>query len=209
MTIFSRKLLLPALIVCTLLTTSCDEEAGHPEVISINEGTLELTHGYYTTLSYEWNEQVWYRHHFMLMSEGLSYDVVKLDFSGRGDYSGFTIITSTPELPDGTYSLGGSLAEDDSALEQTQFMQDFYRVPNPDPEAIENLWTDYFDKHIAGVEGDMVVTKSGETYTFNFNFSKYKLREDSEPGTGNEVTGKIEGTYTGTVQVWEFPFPWK
>lgn len=131
-----------------------------------------------------------------------------LDFAGRGDYSGFTIITSTPELPGGTYSLGGSLAEDDSALEQTQFMQDFYRVPNPDPEAIENLWTDYFDKHVRPLEGAVEVVKSGDIYTFNFNFPKYKLRENSDPGTGSEVNRTIEGTYTGTVHVWEFPFPW-
>lgn len=203
MTIFQRNLLLVGLFGCTLLVTSCNEEPTSPSGIAVNGSTLKLTQGYLTTTSSVWNEQVWYRHNFLLLGKELVYDTTRLDFSGRGDMANFTIITSTPELPDGTYALVGNL-DGGEALENIFFVRDFYRVHNPDPEAIENLWTDFFAERFWPREGNVEITKTEDSYTITFNFSMYILYEDSDNETETEMNEPITGTYTGKLNVWQF-----
>lgn len=204
MTLISRKLTWPGLLFCMLLITSCEEEPVGPEAVVINGGTIEVTNGYYTTTTSELDGKTQYKHHFLLISDDLKYDTVKLDYSGRGDMCNFTLITSTPELADGTYSIGDTYRGEE--MEIITFMRDFYRVHNPDPEAIENLYTDYFDKLYRKPVGEITISVSGDVYTFNFNFSKYQLSEDSDKDTQTEVNGVITGSYTGTLKVWDFPW---
>lgn len=178
------------LFVSSLLTTSCDEEAAEPQAIAINGGTIELTEGYRSAWKNTFGLEIYY-HQFGLIGNGLSYDPSKYLYTGQGDLGHFTIYTLTPELPDGIYSLHPSA--ENEGIENINFLRGFTGITILGEPAT-------FKERLEPQEGYVEISKSGDIYTFNFNFTKYMLYVNSNNESSGEVNRKIIGTYTGTLE---------
>lgn len=190
-----RKLSLMGLFICILLATSCDEETDGSEAIAINGGTMELTQGYRSAWKNGSGLEMYY-HQFGLIGNGLSYDPSRYLYTGRGDLGHFTIYTSTPELPDGTYSLYPSSGN--SGIENINFLREFTGITTMGEPATfkERFWPR---------EGYLEISKAGDVYTFNFYFTKYMRYVDSDNESSTEVNRKIIGSYTGTLEEVQVP----
>ena len=175
-----------SLLLAMLVLVSCgDDDSSPANRIKADGNTVKFSKAYLineeTTND---DDEDGYMHRIYLTGDGLTIDVEEEEFDGSGNMANFAILSQDEEIEEGTYEISA----DADFGEAVAFVM-----------ATDSDGTSSFDEAYQAVSGKIKVSKSGNKYTFKFDFDEFVMA-DGEGGT-EEGEGSIKGSYSGKLEV--------
>lgn len=175
-----------SVLLAILVVSSCGDDEGPGNKIKADGESLKFSEAYLINDEHtDPDDNEGYEHTIYLTGGGLTINMDEEEFEGSGNMANFVIFSPDEEIEEGTYTIDDTGEFGDAEL----FV----------------MATDYnggssFDEAYLAVEGKLEVSRSGDKYTFKFDFHEFEMSDDG-PGNYVEGEGSIKGSFTGKINV--------